>query len=107
MAHSLDALIAAPEFHRLLLENDDVRVLETRSARGDSARAHALLAERATTLAAHFVRRDGEGNVLGDTRAADLSRGRNMRLARAMPPHSVENVGSTDIRLLTVELKRG
>ena len=52
---SLDALAAAPGFHTLLHEDDDVRVLEA---------------------------------------------------APALPPHSLENVGSAEIRTLNIELKR-
>ena len=37
---SLDALTAAPESHRLLFENDAVRVLETRIAPGETTLLH-------------------------------------------------------------------
>ena len=36
----LDALIAAPKQHRLLLENDRVRVLDTEIAPGDRTPVH-------------------------------------------------------------------
>jgi hypothetical protein len=106
---SLDALVAAPAFHRLLLENDEVRVLETRIGPGETVPVHThCWPSVLTTLAtAHFVRRDGEGAVLGDSRAAgSLPEAGTCVWLEAMPPHSVENVGSAEIRLLTVELKR-
>ena len=40
---SLDALTAAPESHRLLFENDEVRVLEARIAPGETTGLHASL----------------------------------------------------------------
>jgi mannose-6-phosphate isomerase-like protein (cupin superfamily) len=107
---SLDALAAAPGFHRLLLENDDVRVLETRIGPGETVPVHthrwpSILYVLET---AHFVRRDDRGSVLGDTRAAGTlpEQGVVVWIA-AMPPHTVENTGDSVIRLLNVELKRG
>ena len=37
---SLDAMVAAPESHRVLLENDDVRVLETTIHPGETIPLH-------------------------------------------------------------------
>ncbi len=37
---SLDALVVTPGTHRLLFENDAVRVLETRLAPGDATEVH-------------------------------------------------------------------
>jgi hypothetical protein len=107
---SLDALIAAPGFHRLLLENDDLRFLETRIGPGETVPVHTHRWPGALYILStgHFVRRDAEGMVLGDTRAsgAPPEPGTVVRTA-AMPPHTVENVDSSEIRLLNVELKRG
>lgn len=55
---SLDALQAAPDSHRLLFENDVVRVLET------TIRPGILY----VLSIGPFVRRDPEGGVLVDTR---------------------------------------
>jgi quercetin dioxygenase-like cupin family protein len=106
---SLDALVAAPEFHSLILENDDVRVLETRIGPGETApvHTHRWPCVLRTVATAHFVRRDGDGRVLTDTRAADpLPATGATAWLPPMPPHSVENVGSSEIHLLIVELKR-
>ena len=106
---SLDALVAAPEHHRLLLENDDVRVLETRIAPGQTVPLHthcwpSILYVLETE---HFVRRDGDRQVLGDTRAATtLPEKGTVAWIAPMPPHTVENTGESEIRLLNVELKR-
>ncbi|MGA3324019.1 MAG: hypothetical protein ABSF45_06065, partial [Terriglobia bacterium] len=37
---ALDALSAAPQYHLLLLENDRVRVLDTRDSQGQSVPLH-------------------------------------------------------------------
>jgi quercetin dioxygenase-like cupin family protein len=105
---SLDALVAAPEFHSILLENDDVRVLVTTIGGGETVPVHthrwpSILYILAT---AHVVRRDREGNVLGDTREANTGPEQGSAVwIPAMPPHSVENVDTREMRLLNVELK--
>jgi len=107
---SLDALVAAPAFHRLLFENDDVRVLETRIGPGETVpvHTHRWPSVLYTLAAGHVVRRDDAGRVLGDTRATDtLPEPGAVVWIAAMPPHTVENVDSSEIRLLNVELKRG
>ena len=107
---SLDALVAAAEFHRLVFENEHVRVLETRIGPGDTVPLHthrwpSILYVLST---AHFVRRDGEGELLTDTRATDtLPEQGSAVWTAAMPPHTFENVDRSEIRLLNVELKNG
>ncbi len=105
---SLDAVIAAPQYHRLVLENDRVRVLDTRIPPGDivPVHTHRWPAIYYTIAAGDFVRRDGEGKVLFDSRTVP-----GMLTASAgtwiecLPPHSVENVSPSEIHLISVELK--
>ena len=105
---SLDALTAAPAQHRLLFENDAVRVLETVIEPGDTTPVHThrwpgIFYVLST---AHFVRRDGDGAVLVDTRAAGVSLEQGAAVwTAALPPHTLENVGAAEIRLMGVELK--
>ena len=105
---SLDALVAASEFHRLVLENEHVRVLETRIGPGETTPVHthrwpSVLYFLSTS---HFVRRDGEGALLTDTRTTGTLPARGgATWTAAMPPHSVENVGDSEIRMVNVELK--
>jgi len=67
---SLDALAAAPESHRRLFENDAVRVLETRIAPGETTEVHTHRWPGILYILSFgdFVRRDGDGLVLVDTR---------------------------------------
>ncbi len=101
----LDAVIAAPKHHRLILENDQIRLLDTLIPKGDTVpvHTHRWRAVYYTLERGQFVRRDQDGNVLFDSRTAP-----EMPAAAFLdnlPPHSVENVGETDIHLISVELK--
>ena len=107
---SLDALAAASAFHRLLFENDDVRVLETRIGPGETVPLHTHRWPSVLYIlsAGHFVRRDGEGELLVDTRATGTFPERGTAVwTAAMTPHTFENVDSSEIRLLNFELKGG
>jgi quercetin dioxygenase-like cupin family protein len=105
---SLDALVAAPKHHTLLLENERVRVLDTRVAPGETTPVHTHRWPSAMYIlsSSDYVRRDGDGNVVLDTRttAKKLETGSVVWYA-PLPPHSLENVSSTEIHVLTVELK--
>jgi hypothetical protein len=75
---SLDPLVAAPETHSLLFENDELRVLETRIA---------------------------PGATLVDTREGTVPEAGTAVWSPALPPHSLENVGPAEIHVIGVELK--
>jgi hypothetical protein len=106
---SLDALVAAPNHHTLLLEDDRVRVLQTTIPPGDVVPLHTHRWGGVAYLksCSHFIRRDEHGNVLFDSRnAGELPR---VPCAKWMPPlipHTVENLGPAEISILIVELKR-
>ena len=105
---SLDALAAAPESHRLLFENDRVRVLETRIAPGQATQVHTHRWPGILYVVSfgHFVRRDSEGAVLVDTReVGGLPQPDTALWSGALPPHTLENVDSSEIRVINVELK--
>ena len=104
----LDAIIAAPEFHRVLFEDERVRVLDGRVAPGVTVPVHThrwggVLYILGTS---DFVRRDPDGNVLADTR---LSKSKPIVgtavWGAPLTPHTFENVGTTEFRTLTVEMK--
>ena len=103
---SLDAVIAAPTHHTLVFENEKVRVLDTRIPMGDTVpvHTHRWPAVYYTISFSDFIRRDQDGNVLFDSRTATGPRS-EANWADCLPPHSVENVGANDIRLISWELK--
>jgi len=105
---SLDALVAAPEHHTLLFENPQVRVLDTHIAPGRTTPVHTHRWSSALYVLgwSDFVRRDGQGQVLVDTRTAGAPAEPATALwSGPLPPHSLENVGRSDIHIISVELK--
>lgn len=85
-----------------------MRVLEVRIPAGETVPVHTHRWPSVVQLVqqSHFVRRDGEGCVLFDSRSAgDRPKGTGVEWLGPLPPHSVENVGSAEIVLLSVELK--
>jgi mannose-6-phosphate isomerase-like protein (cupin superfamily) len=105
---SLDALIAAPDHHQLLLENERVRVLRVHIAPGQfvPVHTHRWPSVLHVISVSDFIRRDGEGNLLLDTRSVKPPvPSPAMVWSEPLPPHSVENVGNSQIELITVELK--
>jgi len=103
----LDALIAAPEQHLLVLENERVRVLETVIAAGETTAVHTHRWPNVQYIvsSADFVRRDGDGNVNHDTRATGAPTPSAVLWSEPIPPHSLENVGDSELCVIMVELK--
>lgn len=102
----LDALVAAPDHHTLILENEQMRLLDTRIPVGETVpvHTHRWPGVYYTLQFSHFVRRDGEGHELFDSRQLTEPMGQAAYLEN-LPPHSVENVGDQEIHLVSVELK--
>ena len=109
-SEELDALIAAPEYHTLLLENECVRVLDVRIPAGKTVPVHTHCWPSVLYLlrAGDLIRRDPEGRILLDTRITQAQTQPPLPSAQwspPLPPHSVENVGKTEIRVVSVEIK--
>lgn len=107
-AATLDAMTAAPDHHSSLLENEQVRVLDTRLAPGECTPIHMHEWPAALYVMSwsDFIRRDADGNIIVDSRAWDRrpSTGEALWLP-PLPPHSVENIGDSELRLIAIELK--
>lgn len=107
-SETLDALTAAPDHHKLLMENDRVRVLETRIPPGEKTAIHTHRWPSALYVLSwgHYVRRDADGTITTDTRQANIpAEIPSVVWLDALPPHSLENVGDTVIHVIGVELK--
>jgi predicted metal-dependent enzyme (double-stranded beta helix superfamily) len=105
---SLDALVAAPGNHQLLFENEHVRVLEVRIRPGEIVPVHTHRWSSVVHLESDsdFIRRDGEGKLLFDSRNAGPPQSApTVVWIGPLPPHSVENIGAAEIHIFTVELK--
>jgi quercetin dioxygenase-like cupin family protein len=105
---ALDAMVAAPDHHEILLENDRVRVLDTRLAPGERTPVHTHASSAALYVMSwsDFLRRDADGDIIVDSRTWERQPvvGEALWLP-PLPPHSVENVGTAELRLIAVELK--
>lgn len=105
---SLDALVAAPKHHRLVLENDYVRVLEVRIAPGETVPLHTHRWPSVLHLMqwADFVRRDEKGSQIVDTRVLPQSaKVLGPVWAGPLAPHTVENVDTVEMIGIAVEIK--
>jgi hypothetical protein len=105
---SLDALIAAPDNHTLLLETDCVRVVSARILPGQTVPVHTHRWASVLFILSwsDLVRRDHLGNVIPGTAQALEAPTLNMPTWQGpLPPHSVENVGQGEINTIQVEIK--
>ena len=106
----LDAVVAAPDHHKVLLENDEVRVLEVVLPPATTERVHAHRWPAVIQIQAggDFIDRDHTGRILYDSRKTKNRPKLPLTLyAPPEPPHAVENLSRTEtMRLLRVELKR-
>lgn len=108
----LDALAAAPEHHALRLENEHVRVLDTVIPAGQTTALHTHCWPAVYLIESWspMVRRDAEGNVTMDSRTATAPAPTPPYApiwAQPIGPHTLENVGDREIRLVSVEIKSG
>ena len=103
----LDALVAAPEFHTLIFENEHVRVIRTHIPPGSKvpAHTHRWLCVLTIRSWSDMIRRDEEGKTLRDTRQFPPPQLNQPLWQEALPPHSVENVGGGAIDTIQVEIK--
>ncbi|HEX3680999.1 MAG TPA: hypothetical protein VHU83_00555 [Bryobacteraceae bacterium] len=107
---ALDALVAASAHHTLLFENEQVRVVRTRIPAGETTAVHThqwagvLLVQTWSDI----IRRDPDGKVTLDTRQLPLTDEPTPNIPTwqpPLPPHAVENVGTTEFRAIQVEIK--
>ena len=105
---ALDGPVAAPDHHRVVFENDRIRVVETVIRAGDITPVHTHLAPHLLIFSSgsRFVRRDADGAVMFDTRL----QGPDFAIPthawnEGTGPHILENVGPDDILATAVELK--
>lgn len=103
----LDALVAAPENHVLLFENEYVRVLEVMIRPGETTKVHthSLPATVCSLSWSAFIRYDPEGRVLLSSDDLDGTPP-NAWWTGPIPPHSLKNSGNNLIHNICVELKQ-
>ena len=105
---SLDAVAAAPGNHRVVLENEHVRVLDVTVAPGEREPLHAHCLPSVMYLMYEGVYRDygPDGELLSEATVAQPDSAFPMTLwLEPQGPHSVHNLDERPVRLLRVELK--
>lgn len=105
---TLDAMSAATDNHTLLLENDQVRVLDTIIKPGATVplHTHKWPSVMYVMSFSDFIRYDEKGEILLDSRELSSKPQVGEALWSApLPPHTLTNVGSNDLRVISVELK--
>lgn len=106
----LDALVAAPRQHRLVLENASVRVLDTVIAPGEQTpvHTHRWPAVHYILSWSDFLRRSADGSLLLDSRSSAVRPAPGSALwGPPLPPHSLENIGRETLHIISVEVKDG
>ncbi|MGA8742705.1 MAG: hypothetical protein WB561_16080 [Terracidiphilus sp.] len=105
---ALDALTAAPEHHKLLFENESVRVLDTCIAVGETTPLHAHRWPGALYVLSwsNFVRRDANGTVILDSRMIPAILPGAALWSPPLAPHTLENIGDTELHVIAVEMKQ-
>jgi quercetin dioxygenase-like cupin family protein len=103
----LDALVAAPKYHTLLFENESVRVLDTNVPPGEMVPLHTHRWPSTLYILSwsDFVRRDGEGKIVVDSRRISKPTQGGAVWSEPLPAHTLENVGETELRVISVEMK--
>ncbi len=98
----MDAVAAAPNVYRILFENDRVRVLEFLAKPGDRTPRHSHPTHFGIALESGTVR-----FTLSDGSSQDARLEPGTVVWLDAQSHEVENVGSSSMRAIVVELKDG
>ncbi len=104
----LDALVADPAHHRLLFENDLVRVLDTFIPPGHVTEIHTHKWPSSLYILkwSDFIRYDMEGNIILDSRNLNMVPLPETSIwSEPLIPHALRNIGSSDIHIISVEIK--
>ncbi|GMN04382.1 SMP-30/gluconolactonase/LRE family protein [Altererythrobacter sp. MTPC7] len=106
----LEATVAAPDNHRILLETDQVRVLEVTLAPGEEEPLHFHRWPSVLYIqqAGDWIDRDAEGNVIFDSREVPPMQFPLTMWKGPEAPHSPVNLSDdVEVRLIRVEIKEG
>jgi len=95
-----DAVRVAPDIYKVLLENDRVRVLDVRMKPGGMSSMHSHPAYVIYSLANAKVKFTSPGGE-----SAEVEIGAGQALWREAESHAVDNLGSTEVHVMLVELK--
>jgi mannose-6-phosphate isomerase-like protein (cupin superfamily) len=102
-----DGVAVAPNNHKVIFENEHVRVLETTIMAGEKTPMHTHLRPTLNYVlsGSHFIRRDENGEIMRDTRAEPGAVQPKVHFVESRPMHTIENTDTKDLVVLGVELK--
>lgn len=107
-ASAQDAIQAAPRNHRVVLENDKVRVLDVivPPHTKENVHAHCWPSVLYITEAGKYIDYDANGKVLFDSRSLTAAPPLPMTIWKdPEAPHAVENLDDKPLHLVRIELK--
>lgn len=108
MLDDLDAVAAAPDHHKVLFEDERVRVLETLIRPGEETAVHTHVWSGVLYVIgwSACLRMDEHGTILMDSVRDGVSPAPgSANPAAPIPPHSLRNVGTGDIHVILTEFK--
>lgn len=105
---NLDAVKAAPENHKVIFENEHVRVLEVTIAphTKEPIHAHCWRSTLYVLQTGNIIDRDAKGNILFDSRQLKVKpKAPFVTWSPPQAPHSVENLDDMPMKLIRIEQK--
>ena len=104
----LDALQAAPQHHKLLFENEKVRVIDACIPPGEvtALHTHKWPASLYVISWSDFIRYDSNGNVVLDSKSLAKSPSPSSAFwSEPLMPHTLRNTGTNDLHIISLEIK--
>ncbi len=106
---ALDALTASPQHHKLLFENDFVRVIDACIPPGEITAVHTHQWQASLYIISwtDFIRYDADGNVMLDSRTLGKTFSPSTAIwSEPLGPHALKNIGDKDLKVICVEIKK-
>jgi len=104
-----DAVVSDKKNHKILLENDTVRVLQVTILPGEKEAIHYHQWPSVLYVmeGGDFIDRDAQGNVIFDSRKTPLPKPPTTLWTSPEAPHAIENLSKTQtIRIIRIEIKK-
>jgi len=104
----LDALIAAPRHHKLLFENDFVRVIDALIPPGEITEVHTHQWPASLYIISwsDFIRYDQDQNIILESKnLPGMPVPASSIWSEPLVPHALKNIGNSDIHIVSVEIK--
>ena len=108
-SEEFDALIADPAHHKLLFENETVRILDTFIPPGSKTEIHTHRWPSTLYVLSwsDFIRYDKDGNTVFDSRNMSPAPAiRTTLRSEPLIPHALDNIGKSDIHIISIEIKQ-